>query len=62
MLARPCGRTVSRNLAEFMRESPTLKNVEIRYSSFHEDFFSLLAAKGRNSSASDLILENTAVY
>ena len=60
VLKRSCGRTVSRNLAQFMCASSTLRTVEINREtvdpiSFHEDFFELLAAKGRNSAASDML-------
>ena len=49
VLQRDCGRTVSRNLAEFMCESSTLQTVEIESARFHEDFFSLLAENGNKS-------------
>ena len=67
VLKKSCGRTVSRNLAEFMCESSTLRTVEISRDesygtlSFHEDFFSLLAEKGNKSAVNNHTFQSCSI-
>ena len=66
MLKRSFGRTVSRNLAEFMCDSSTLRTVEIDGGesvpiSFHEDFFSFLAEKGNKSAVNNHTFQSCSI-
>ena len=65
VLNRSFGRTMSRNLAELMCESSTLRTVVIGENyltvSFHEDFFSLLAEKGNKSAVNNHTFQSCSI-
>ncbi|XP_071497185.1 uncharacterized protein [Diadema antillarum] len=49
-----CGRTVSQELAEAMCSSCSLRSVRIQESTFHDDFYRILAAKASKSQIQNL--------